>query len=508
MKMSFATRSVLALVLSAASTLASAQTVPCANCVLYDDGDRYFEFVPAAGISWANAEAAAKNRSHLGVQGQLATIRSEPEELFIRSLMPAFQGNRTQVWVGGSEGNCPVAGPGEPEPPACWGTWLNGGVILAQDNPEGFTRESPYTNWQTGQPDNSNNATKAAYGPGADGFFGINDVNKGSDILGYFVEYGDSLTPFPAVECLTGCNLTEGEVPGSVLTLPSTAIIPSTATVSTAISVAGGQYEVRTWLVQDDASRCGLPDVNGIPEPGEGTQKDLDLLVDPGNPGIEAKLPGYTCANPALGYLLIIKTTSGVQVPSGTVDVEMFTNNLLPTSFPCHLQIPRNGNPTHEDIGLFQYDDWEDMVEEESFEATYGCRNPGKVRGGSGSWWTAGAVIDFGDADPYTGFLALTQYKLKWALEAVNRAVAQGVVTGGDGTKLRNEILVATSDITKGNITECRKHVVNFLKFARATKYSDSLESDTNWNGEFLMRGDNLLWTLVKLTAAKQFVAQ
>jgi len=172
MKMSFATRSVLALVLSAASTLASAQTVPCANCVLYDDGDRYFEFVPAAGISWANAEAAAKNRSHLGVQGQLATIRSEPEELFIRSLMPAFQGNRTQVWVGGSEGNCPVAGPGEPEPPACWGTWLNGGVILAQDNPEGFTRESPYTNWQTGQPDNSNNATKAAYGPGADGFFG------------------------------------------------------------------------------------------------------------------------------------------------------------------------------------------------------------------------------------------------------------------------------------------------------------------------------------------------
>jgi hypothetical protein len=46
-----------------------------------------------------------------------------------------------------------------------------------------------------------------------DGFFGINDVNKGSDILGYFVEYGDSLTPSPAVECLTGCNLTEGEVP-------------------------------------------------------------------------------------------------------------------------------------------------------------------------------------------------------------------------------------------------------------------------------------------------------
>jgi hypothetical protein len=67
---------------------------------------------------------------------------------------------------------------------------------------------------------------------------------------------------------------------------------------------------------------------------------------------------------------------------------------------------------------------------------------------------------------------------------------------------LGNEAKTALADITKGNLTEGLKHVVNFQKFAKAAVYTTT--SDTNWNGEFLMRGDNLAFMLkVKLIPFK-----
>ena len=139
--------------------------------------------------TWAQADAAAKARSNLGIQGHLATITSPHEEEVIRALIPAPQGSRNEVWVGGTKGNCSNGEVG------CYGRWNNGGLILDDDNTTeptgGFTRLSPYTHWQTDQPDNSDNATTLAFGPGADGFFGLDDQNKTNAILGYVAEFGD-----------------------------------------------------------------------------------------------------------------------------------------------------------------------------------------------------------------------------------------------------------------------------------------------------------------------------
>ena len=170
------------------------------------------------------------------------------------------------------------------------------------------------------------------------------------------------------------------------------------------------------------------------------------------------------------------------------------------------LNIPRNVPPSHQAVGLWQDDNVLLMPEKEAFEGAFACGTD-KTRGGKGSYWVVGASINCGNADEYTCFLKVTLYKLHWALELVEDAIALGVVPNGDGTKMRNEVLTAIGDLNKGNITEARKHVLNFDKFARAAPY-DTSKSEISFSAQFEARAGNLLWTLSKLTAAKQFVAQ
>jgi len=491
MNMFFVARGVLALALTAASTLASAQ-------VFQFDG-RYYEVVPSSGISWAQANAAASSRPHpagLNIQGQLATIASPEEELEIRARVPAPQGARNELWVGGKKGGCGSA-------PGCFGRWINGGLILGQegglildhdnvDPPEGFTRDNPYTNWQTGQPDDSNDQT-VAYGPGADGLFGLDNQSKTNAILGYVVEWGVNYTPQSGQACLTGCNLPEGTVLGSVYKFPA------------GTNAVGKQIDVSSWVVQDnDPDRCGLPDsnFNKVVDDGEGTPLRVDL---DGNGQADVILSGFTCAHPQVGEVVIFHTKSDVK-PNGAVQVENFTGNLLPTAYPCHSQIPRNWNPTHEAIGLWQTDLYTEMAEDEATDSTFACGSD-RTKGGKGSYWVVGASINCGDADAYTCFLQVMLYKLHWALEDAKQATAAGVLSSGDAGKIQNALTTSIADLNKGNITECRKHVLDFSKFARAAKYNTSA-SPINFSAQFEMRGDALLWTVNKLTAAKQFVAQ
>lgn len=493
MNIAFATRAVLALALTAASTLASAQ-------VFQFDG-RHYEVVLSSGISWTQANADASIRPHptgLNIQGHLVTIHSPLEEAEIVLNMPAPQGSRNEVWTAGTKGNCSGA-------LGCFGRWNNGGLILGQggglildhDNLVGpFSREvtpttpGPYTNWQTDQPDGSNNAQTVAYGPGADGFFGLDDESKTNAILGYIVEWGDSLTPHSGEACLAGCNLPEGNVAGSIYKFPANTI------------VAGKQVDVSSWVVQDVASRCGLPDrdFDGQVDLGEGTPKPVDL-DDNGQPDVI--LPGYTCAHPLVGEVVIFKTTSDVQ-PNGAVQVENFTNNLLPIAYPCNSNLTGK-NPAQQAVGLWQDDELANMPEGEFTESTFACGTD-RLKGGRGSYWAVGASINCGEADEYTCFLEVALYKLHWLEEVVNDAIADGVLATGDGTKMLNEVLTCTADLKKGNVTEARKKVLNFNKMARAATYNTS--AGITFKAQFEMRGDNLLWTMAKLAAAKQFVAQ
>src|SRR5262245_8286072 len=485
MKNRFATKAVLALVLTGASTLASAQ-------VFQFDG-RYYEIVLSDGISWTQANAAASIRPHpvgLDIAGHLVTIHSEGEELAIRSAMPAPQGNRNEARVGATKGNCSGAA-------TCFGRWNNGGLILGEgggvvldhDNLVApFSREAPYTNWQTDQPDNSNNAQTVAYGQGADGFFGLDDQSKTNAILGYIVEWGDSTTPQSGEACLAGCNLPEGTVPGSIYKYPA------------GTNAVGKQLDVSSWVVSlpDDPGRCGLPDrdFDGVVDALEGTPAPVDL---DGNGQPDVILPGYTCAHPLVKEVVIFHTTS-TATPNGAVQLENFTNNLLPSAYACNARIPRNVPPTHQAIGLWQTDLVADMAEKEATESTFACGTD-RLKGGRGSYWVVGASVNCGAVSELTCFTEVALYKLHWALVVVDQAKAAGVLSNGDWTKLRQELITATGDLTNANVNEATKHIGNFNKFARAATYSTS-ESIT-FRAQFEMRGDNLFFTMSKLGAAK-----
>jgi hypothetical protein len=460
--MSLKTRAVLALTLAAISTYANAE-------IREFDG-RHYEVVAASGFTWDQANAAAQLRVHpvSGVHGHLATINTVLEDQFVDSLnIPS--GSRTELWIGGFQQT-----PCTPEPGCGW-KWVNNELISPADD------DDPYTNWATGQPDNQNSSRHLAIG--LDGW----TDGKASEIWGYVVEYGETLAPFAAGPCQTeGCNLTRGPGDDGVfIKLPASAIVE-----------VGDQYTVRTWLVDDDS--CG-------------TARELDLLVDDDHPGAEVIVPGYLCAHPDLGHFLVVKSQAPIEIPSGVVSISNDTKKLLPIAYDCNLPIPNNVNPTLQDVVVFQYDKKEDMIEAitttgpyfgTATEATNSCINPSRGSGPKGSWHLVGLHIDAGSASAYQALLELTKFKLQMLQEAVAQANAEGALTGGDATKLGNEARTALGDILKGNLTEALKKVVNFQKFAKAATYTTT--SDTNWNGEFLMRGDNLAFMLkVKLIPFK-----
>src|SRR5262245_9954686 len=92
----------LAASLIASPTLARSDEV--ADCpvqwpVAAGGNGNYYEFVPAAGILWWDADTAAESRIFGGVQGHLASITSAQENDFILSMLPADP--FMEVWLGG-----------------------------------------------------------------------------------------------------------------------------------------------------------------------------------------------------------------------------------------------------------------------------------------------------------------------------------------------------------------------------------------------------------------------
>ena len=59
----------------------------------------FFKYVPAQGISWDAAKAAAETQTFRGVKGYLATVTSEGENSVISSNIE----NASNIWLGGSD---------------------------------------------------------------------------------------------------------------------------------------------------------------------------------------------------------------------------------------------------------------------------------------------------------------------------------------------------------------------------------------------------------------------
>ena len=217
------TKVIAAVVLTAVSTLTS--TVATAAVVAFDG--RFYEFVPASGITWAQANTQANAKPAInGMSAHLATIATAAEDAFLSAQRVAnvpTSGNQ-QVWVGGFQPNC------NPEPGCGW-TWVNGELIKTPPN---------YTNWQAGQPDNAPSPSANHLTIGQNRQDGWADYDKTNDIWGYVVEWGDNKT-VPLTACLSsapgqGCNLSFGGAPGLLMKL-----------ASTAQQTGGDSVNVRVW---------------------------------------------------------------------------------------------------------------------------------------------------------------------------------------------------------------------------------------------------------------------
>ena len=398
-----------ALGLVATQTVATTYTPPAPQ--LFDG--RYYQVVIANKISWDAAKAAAEQKTFQGIQGHLATIGSPQEDAFVHQLRqqvlnqphPTLSG--TELWVGGFQVPCAT---NTPEPGCGW-MWLNGESIAPTNT------ASPYTHWLPAEPNNQQHtpdsfhrATEEHLAIGLGGAFGWNDEGSFTNVWGYVVEYGDTIT-VPASTCTVesgGCNPSGAQI----MQFPPTAELAPGATLTAHVT-----------RFQDKPSRCG--------------NQPLTLFNG------AVVIPPYLCGHP--DFIVIETETEGVEVPSGAVEVENLTEEVLPGNlFGCTAvrQNPAgvvDPDPSHRDVVGWQSQNPQDMLET-TFgsgrffgtvaEVTYACGSSrGKVV--NGSYHFVGLRIHPGpgnelvDGNPQgnrASFTDLTRYKLNLLRESVEES--------------------------------------------------------------------------------------
>ena len=250
----------------------------------------------------------------------------------------------------------------------------------------------------------------------------------------------------------------------------------------------------------------------------------LTLFGFPGQPQLQ--IPPYLCGSPDL--VVVAVNGDQLNIQSGTVAIENDTNVVLPdntvkickdTVGPTTIVRPTPGNdPQQDDVVVYQTTEPERMREFYSStgvdpqfvpgaagEFTNGC---GSSRGSSkeASYFVVGMHIDFGTTDPALvkqRFVSLTLYKLSLLQQSVTAARAAGVLKNGDTTKMTAQLNNAVKKLGRGDPSGALGHVQQFLKFVNAANYSTPApaslyppDSQNNFNGEHLMRGRNIEFTL------------
>jgi hypothetical protein len=466
-------RAIVALLLAAISGLAYGAPVE------FPAGSGHFyELFPAPGISWDDARAAAKTKSHNGVHGDLATINSFEEDRFLGQLNNP-SGSPKLAWVGGFQ-----AVPCTPEPGCGW-KWINNEAIAASNT------ANPYTNWRQNEPNNTGNASKLAIG---DRFTGWVAATTGT--WAYIVEYGDTLAPFAINKCAAsgpGCNMTRGGAPaevggvhvndGLVLKLPATAIFDG-----------DDEYTVSTWLLQDDPTKCGL---------------EVRSFLNG-----QLKIPAGLCARIAPYQFVVLKSESNVKVPTGVVEFEADPTKFGLPAWGCTTPILPNVPATDQDTVVWAYSNADDMLDNlfpagnalldgNMAEVTSKCSLP-KGRGGTGSWFAIGLSF-YRDlnapnalAESQGRMLAQAQRKADLLLIAVNEARKEGAIDKGLHSNLSGQAKNIRNDLTNANFGEATQHVGNFQKAVAAANAAGKIKPEDgnrikrNWHGEFVFRIDNL----------------
>ena len=189
--------------------LLAATTTARANPVQSNENGHYYEFVPAYGISYDAAKAAAAASSYLGVQGHLATVTTPTEDTFLHNnfsqqilgVWILINDGAPQAWLGGFSPG-PHPNPSSPDPASGW-QWITGETWN-------------YTGWGNGEPNGGNsslsNIATIDLRPALGGW---NDTFADTPgVEGYIVEYDVTNAPAnnPAVniDFQTGANAYAG----------------------------------------------------------------------------------------------------------------------------------------------------------------------------------------------------------------------------------------------------------------------------------------------------------
>ncbi len=149
----------------------------------------FYEYVPASGITWTDAETAAEARSYGGQAGYLATVPSAGINSLITSKIPGA----LNVWLGGQGFTSTDGG-------RVW-KWVKGpraGDIFSRCTTttgacDFVASSSFYYSWKTNEPNNNLNNEEyivTNYGS-ADGLWNDLKNDNSSAVAGYVVEYGN-----------------------------------------------------------------------------------------------------------------------------------------------------------------------------------------------------------------------------------------------------------------------------------------------------------------------------
>jgi hypothetical protein len=460
------------------------------------DTGHFYEVYKLGSISWDEAKQCTDKLppfidpvSGIAIPAHLATITSSAENRWVDELrdaafnQPPFPdpGYKGQVWLGGEEDGS-----------GGW-RWVNGEGPFPSNN-----LGPAYANWAAGEPNNSggveDHVTAGRFGL----YGGWNDEGAAPGLIaGFIVEYD---VPRPAA-----CNPTNG----SCQTIKGQSLIFPAGSFGTNTTIAFNGFQFKDPRV--GAGTCG--------------KAGLTLFgVAYGRP--ELQIPPYLCGSPDL--VVVAVNGDQLNIQSGTVAIENDTNVVLPlntvkickdTVGPTSIVRPTPGNdPQLDDVVVYQTTDPDRMRESYSStgvdpqfipgaagEFTNGC---GSSRGSSKepSYFVVGMHIDFGTTDPALvkeRFVSLTLYKLSLLQQSVTAAGTAGVLKNGDTTKMTAQLNNAVRKLGRGDPSGALGHVQQFLKFVNAAKYNTPTlgslyppDVKNNYNGEHLMRGTNIEFTL------------